>query len=645
MARGQPAWRDPAHDAGAAGRAGAPAPEAARAMEHLRCQYPEEVPRVVERLYRESPAAEVCQYRLDCREHRRRDPARAAADRAAAAARVIGSPPSSSPPSAANTPPTPQPTVAPVSAAVAAAGAAEGRPLPSCEYCGKQFRRFDLSQHRLEAHADQLRSLEQLREEMHQWKASQWRAAHQHFYHALSIHMPIWGGELWGIVGPRAETAASALDRRLVVREVRQLMEAVRERAQMYLFGSGVSGLAEAWSDVDIAGLLESKTRRPACDAPPEEVQVLERFHERLVDPLQKHPWPGARETSPEPGVGLKAVLRTKVPIVQCCVGTQAEFTRDEHRKKKAKTLLFTAPEDVSPAALEHIREARGAESVKAVQWGRRGQVLLVEYPTEHDAVTAKDAVGPEAQFAYQDKPYAVPLVYLRQWDLSLRLYGVRNSHLLRRYFVDTPCSQFRIAGIAVKIWARTQGINDPRKGMLSSYAVTLMYLYYLLRADKVSWIDPETVDLADCMPVPGLEPIEAPDEVTLAQAAESFVGFLYYYTHEFKWHCEVISVSRGARKQLQELVPVLQKELGWTVENNTIVDRGNCVRYFLRIEDPYEAADPLPSGDPGRGKLNVGRKITEHSMLQIRQCFTRSWQLLCQSGSVAALFERTVRV
>ena len=55
---------------------------------------------------------------------------------------------------------------------------------------------------------------------------------------------------------------------------------------------------------------------------------------------------------------------------------------------------------------------------------------------------------------------------------------GVRNTHLLYYYSQLDP--RVRPLVLAVKWWAKKNGINEPRYMTLSSYTLTLVVIHYL---------------------------------------------------------------------------------------------------------------------------------------------------------------------
>eukprot|EP01065_Artemidia_motanka_P002042 TRINITY_DN10939_c1_g1_i1.p1 TRINITY_DN10939_c1_g1~~TRINITY_DN10939_c1_g1_i1.p1 ORF type:complete len:612 (+),score=194.44 TRINITY_DN10939_c1_g1_i1:103-1938(+) len=594
-------------------------------IEQIRAEYPEEAPAVVEQLYRECP--DSCRWRLTSREDLRRDPGGKLLTEQAIS-RVSW-------------------------------------PHPACDYCGKQFPPSGLERHVQTAHMDKLAEVRSMHQQVRLFMQNEFDAALAVVNHNVKRERNQASEEdhqrvaeaLVRMVMSQAETEESYRWRTVVLEEVsvllRHHLEAEQPHGQqpggewpkVYLFGSGVTGLAEHGSDVDIAAAVSQKEikgdddQKGLCRAPPDETAVLDAFFETLQH--RCHPWRHVDGDS-----WLKFVGRTRVPIIQNVPTVVAERTRES--EAQACTLQWPAPPYAGAAALDSERQARELKSL-VVQRTPHGRSYLVgAYPVDRGqgelkAITSLLAHQDEEwRFAHESEPASVPQVYLRQWDLSLRLYGVRNSHLLRKYFEGRP--RERAAGIAIKMWSRAAGINDPRKGLLSSYAVALMYVHFLLWTAEVKWVDPASVTLDDCVgtprfigPLDGQKLLRKQDKVL-----RLFTGFLAYYAGCFNWDRDVVTISRGAGADLQQAMPTLMESMRWTREQEVIVERGNCVRYHFRIEDPYEEADNKPDGTPVPGMLNVTRKVTRHSTALIRSKFIEAVRTVTNPDrSIAELFQR----
>jgi hypothetical protein len=79
-----------------------------------------------------------------------------------------------------------------------------------------------------------------------------------------------------------------------------------------------------------------------------------------------------------------------------------------------------------------------------------------------------------------------IPIVqYLRKnhegsskFDLSLSIDGLKNSLLLRSYMSGDP--RLRLGVLCAKQWGREQQILNARRGWISPYALTILYIYYM---------------------------------------------------------------------------------------------------------------------------------------------------------------------
>ncbi|KPI84775.1 RNA polymerase II [Leptomonas seymouri] len=64
------------------------------------------------------------------------------------------------------------------------------------------------------------------------------------------------------------------------------------------------------------------------------------------------------------------------------------------------------------------------------------------------------------------------------KFDLSLSIDGVKNSLLLRLYMLGDP--RLRLGVLCAKQWGREQLILNARRGWISPYALTIMYIYFM---------------------------------------------------------------------------------------------------------------------------------------------------------------------
>nr|CCC50953.1 conserved hypothetical protein [Trypanosoma vivax Y486] len=79
-------------------------------------------------------------------------------------------------------------------------------------------------------------------------------------------------------------------------------------------------------------------------------------------------------------------------------------------------------------------------------------------------------------------------------FDVSLSLDGLRNSLLLRLYMELDP--RLRAGVLCAKSWGRSQNILNARRGWISPYALTVMYIYFMQVSKRTnSIIDEDTVN------------------------------------------------------------------------------------------------------------------------------------------------------
>lgn len=64
------------------------------------------------------------------------------------------------------------------------------------------------------------------------------------------------------------------------------------------------------------------------------------------------------------------------------------------------------------------------------------------------------------------------------KFDLSLSVNGLKNSLLLRSYMAGDP--RLRLGVLCAKQWGREQHILNARRGWISPYALTIMYVYFM---------------------------------------------------------------------------------------------------------------------------------------------------------------------
>eukprot|EP00755_Sulcionema_specki_P015741 Sspe_Gene.9857::Locus_3315_Transcript_1_1_Confidence_1.000_Length_2242::g.9857::m.9857 len=464
---------------------------------------------------------------------------------------------------------------------------------PACEFCGYQMPSLtDRSIHMNSNHPAELHDMQKLRDYFRTTTPPDLEAE------AMRKKMEEWGKMVGTMVGHRLDNDTTYQFKVETVKQIEVMVRNLFPQAKVYLFGSTVSGISEKKSDIDVAVKLGQKTRGVVRDV----AAIDSIFHVLSKTGL---PW--------APGDwGLRKVTRTRVPILGNIPSPISSYTPG---KELSRTLMWVVRQEDYEKHVANIN-TKFKPPPKRVSVDKASQSIFAVFDNETDALQAKmkdtTAVFPD--------PSAVPIAFQTMWDLSLRFFGVRNSFLLRRY-LSSP--EMRLGAAAAKIWSRKVGLNDHRNGMLSSYAVTIMFIYAMLAESRCAYIDPESIDPHD---------VEAPtfdDSISpippFAGSLEGsqtdgglFLRFLRFYAVDFQWSQSVITLSENPAKRV-----VVRSDRNWVEENEVIVDRAKSIYYRICIEDPYEKADspPLPGG-----RLNLGRKVPSLRALRVQKSFRDSW-------------------
>jgi hypothetical protein len=222
-----------------------------------------------------------------------------------------------------------------------------------------------------------------------------------------------------------------------------------------------------------------------------------------------------------------------------------------------------------------------------------------------------------------------VPILRLRfegrvEVDLSCQnTAALLNTRLLRAYADLDP--RVRDLGIAVKLWAKAAGVCGAAFGNLSSYAFTLMVIYFMQVHTDVN---------LPCISTSIFEELEhwSPDKLPEDPAAEAAMEkleriqqswscdlelsdllfrFFGFYTMFFDWGREVISIRIGQRCYSRESV---FQEL-----------RGRFVPR-IHVEDPYKL------------ERNLHCVLGEAEEGQLREAFRTGWHILINGRTLAGL-------
>jgi len=174
-----------------------------------------------------------------------------------------------------------------------------------------------------------------------------------------------------------------------------------------------------------------------------------------------------------------------------------------------------------------------------------------------------------------------VPICKLRfehclEVDVSCHnLRALRNTRLLNAYSEMSPSLHELV--VAVKIWAKAHGVCGAAERNLSSYALTLMAIYFLQLELQIQ---------LPCLPVDAFElgklgrgdrrvaKLQNTWKDPRPPVQALLVGFFQFYISNFAWGSEVVSVRLGRRS---------------SVDSSDFEALSHRWTQRLHIEDPYE--------------------------------------------------------
>lgn len=174
---------------------------------------------------------------------------------------------------------------------------------------------------------------------------------------------------------------------------------------------------------------------------------------------------------------------------------------------------------------------------------------------------------------------------------------------------------------LLVKRWAKDRGVCHAAKGHLSPYTWGLLTIFFLQVTDDEGPFLPKlsSFKMASGLmkhPPANSETIWSPSTSTVS-AGELFKKFMQFYSTQFDWRAEAVSVRTGKREK-----PGLNLPLHVVLhEDNTTTEVGPS------IEDPFNEA------------RNLGSVMNPSSLSRLREELQRA-EKLCTTGSMAELLE-----
>ena len=364
--------------------------------------------------------------------------------------------------------------------------------------------------------------------------------------------------------------------------------------ASVYIFGSSVAmGIWDGISDIDFT-VVDVKEMECGTWHPNEKNAVRS-----ITELLRRAGFSFAH---------LEPIPNARVPIIKHHAA--APIFPSQEREAEA-VIARTVRYRLAHRASAHerlllegsVRDHVSPDAVQQVWWNRMSEVMSVTLSNTVEAMralTISPAVssGNRCLRIHPASDEFQPELFSIDFDLSFRHFGIRNSVLLNRYMTAHPCA--RPGALVLKDWSKQSGVNNSMSGFFTSYAVNIMWIYYLVQKKYVPYVDPLDIPeslVANTQYDPVYLPLLPPNmsavggDKLFLEMGSMLLGFFYYYCFEFDWQHNVVSLNR-------EHVTT-KASLNWKEESSGQgATKSRTVRYQLCIEDPYEE------------NLNLGRHV-----------------------------------
>jgi len=174
---------------------------------------------------------------------------------------------------------------------------------------------------------------------------------------------------------------------------------------------------------------------------------------------------------------------------------------------------------------------------------------------------------------------------------------------------------------LVVKRWAKDRGVCHAAKGHLSPYTWGLLSIFFLQVLDKEGPLLPK---LSSFKMASGLltDPVQEDEKpwtpsASVVTVSELFKEFMSFYSSQFDWKSEAVSVRLGQREK-----PGLNLPL-----HVILHEEGNTTEVGPSIEDPFNSA------------RNLGSVMNAASLARLREELSRATHL-CSNGTLTQLLE-----
>jgi len=411
-------------------------------------------------------------------------------------------------------------------------------------------------------------------------------------------HYAAWGDALMKAVEARVMPGTFPMDQAKIVRDQLQLVASKwNPDLKIYMAGSCVTlGVLEKDSDFDMCCLVQDLMYDRHKQA-----KMVEKF------------WSATRKNVPhhlrDHILGL-AECRTPVLKLDCINEKELKHTQfnpltPEDDKTARTGVIRLKTTKLSPTQIQELLK-KIPGTVVSHNVGPfdpitgAGTTLAVEMSTTTEALQVLSAL-PDGQILPRSMREdlirdfldinVVPELLRFNWDCSFMGYSIKNSYLIRKYLLEAVPPYARYCSMAIKMWGKSNYVGVGSGGYLTTYAVSIMFLYFLLVTHNMKWIDPFKLPHPVYMPrYPDQCPLDPEKRPNPAEVGYVVAEFFRFYSN-FNWETEVVSLNRPRRST--------RDDLGWH-EKEIKQPEAAPFCYYMCIEDPYE--------ETKFGGLNLGR-------------------------------------
>ena len=339
---------------------------------------------------------------------------------------------------------------------------------------------------------------------------------------------------------------------------------------EMIPFGSSVNGTGELGSsDTDVSAHFLEKMRSP------NEEDFVRRIYNRLNDRLY-HGVNGSNYVT--------VLTKTAVPLVILDFPATLP-TMDGTLVFKDRSILTGFRTRILSRLMESDAKLYAHREVEK-EIERGVHVVLLEFEKPSSAVNVL-LMAEQMGWSFDrvgSVTLGLPSCLAGRWHITVRPHlGPRNTSLIKQ--ILGSCQNAEVATVAccvVKRWGKLHNVSDSRHGYLSSYALLLMFCFYLQQRGVARYIVPDSVqpitDLREC-PQPRLL-----DDMERQEVKDLVVGFFEYYA-KFDWG-RVVTF----REEPSSVLTMEQAGLTHTASLKTFpLKKAAHVHAWMGIADPYE--------------------------------------------------------